>query len=176
MKICSKCKENKCESEFRLSKRSPDGLHWQCRSCCKAYNKEYHERPEAKAKRRTLEALAKASAYMRLPHVREKNRRRSKTIESRVKSWRRNGIDVTTESWNQMYTSQRGVCAICGSSDRRGFRLSLDHDHRTMKVRGLLCTSCNNGIGRFGDNSDLLRKAADYLDNVRTPSGVPAKG
>lgn len=88
-----------------------------------------------------------------------------------------------------MLKAQGGVCAICKSSysDKRGSRLSVDHDHLTGKVRGLLCFSCNSGAGQFKDSPQLLREAAAYLEsraesdihgmsvNVCNPSGVLAE-
>jgi len=64
---------------------------------------------------------------------------------------------------------QNGRCAICGAShghrscyDRK-CRLAVDHDHRTGKVRGLLCNSCNRGLGRFKDSIENLEAAIRYL-------------
>lgn len=60
-----------------------------------------------------------------------------------------------------------GVCKICGEPEKtkkQGTlrRLSIDHDHRTGKVRGLLCYYCNLGLGKFKDNPELLMKAYLY--------------
>lgn len=54
---------------------------------------------------------------------------------------------------------QGKVCAICGGVDR----LCVDHDHATGEIRGVLCLNCNNGLGRFKDDPELLRKAIRYL-------------
>lgn len=64
-----------------------------------------------------------------------------------------------------------GKCFICKIDMRmpthtRGQKLDVvvvDHDHRTMKVRGLLCYSCNKGLGYFKDDPEIIKKALNYL-------------
>lgn len=63
-----------------------------------------------------------------------------------------------------MLAEQSRRCAICGTPEaggRGGFH--VDHDHTTGKVRALLCTNCNSGLGRFGDDPKRLTAAAVYL-------------
>lgn len=66
-----------------------------------------------------------------------------------------------------MLSQQGGVCAICGSGPDgqgpSGQTLNVDHDHATGKVRGLLCRTCNRGIGLFYDDADRVMAAAAYL-------------
>lgn len=66
--------------------------------------------------------------------------------------------------------NQCGACALCGKvpgeDPERGRNqkcLHVDHDHKTGKIRGLLCSSCNRGLGYFGDDPVVLRRAAEYL-------------
>jgi hypothetical protein len=71
---------------------------------------------------------------------------------------------LSLADYARMKEAQGGKCAICGSSDSRGRGdLHVDHCHATGSVRGLLCTSCNNGLGRFRDSPELLRAAIEYL-------------
>lgn len=74
---------------------------------------------------------------------------------------------ISHETYNDMFAAQCGVCAICGEkqSKRNGriTRLAVDHDHKTGKVRSLLCTRCNLGIGFFLDEQDRLAAAMEYL-------------
>lgn len=58
-----------------------------------------------------------------------------------------------------LYDAQRGRCAICGTMKR----LVVDHDHRTRKVRGLLCNLCNVMLGSSRDDIGILRTAIKYL-------------
>ena len=67
-----------------------------------------------------------------------------------------------------MFENQNGLCAICqqppkGNTAVNG-RMCVDHDHKTGKVRKLLCFNCNTAIGKMSDSPALLREAADYLE------------
>ncbi len=76
---------------------------------------------------------------------------------------------LTLEEYRALRTKQKDRCAICGRPEsargrgKRPARLSVDHDHRTGKVRGLLCRVCNSALGRFTDDS-WRASAARYLD------------
>lgn len=72
---------------------------------------------------------------------------------------------ITPERYDELLAEQGGGCGICGAlpeTQQHGV-LPVDHDHATGEVRGLLCSSCNNGLGRFHDDADLLRAAIAYL-------------
>jgi hypothetical protein len=80
---------------------------------------------------------------------------------------RRRGRSPT--EYQALLDKQDGRCAICGireghrSCRGRECRLAIDHDHRTGAIRGLLCNSCNRGLGRFKDSVALLEAAVRYL-------------
>jgi hypothetical protein len=79
------------------------------------------------------------------------------------------------EVYTRLFEEQKGLCAICGSPENGKYKnLSIDHDHNTDQIRGLLCNNCNRGIGLLKDNPNNLRKAADYVENSLTllKSGV----
>ena len=78
---------------------------------------------------------------------------------------------ITQEQYDQRVKDQDGVCAICGDPEThlnnwtgKVRPLSVDHCHRTKRVRGLLCHKCNLGLGNFKDNPKNLREAANYLE------------
>ena len=73
----------------------------------------------------------------------------------------RKKFGIGLHQYQTILEEQNGVCYICGEKDFRN--LAVDHDHATGKVRRLLCTSCNTGLGKFKDNPDLLKKAAEYV-------------
>lgn len=75
---------------------------------------------------------------------------------------------LTLDGYNQLLASQNQSCAICKQTCPSGKKLAVDHDHATSEVRGLLCLNCNNGLGRFRDDPELLTRAIEYLSRTKT--------
>lgn len=74
---------------------------------------------------------------------------------------------ITDEQYQVMLQEQNGVCAICKQISKRKDRiinLSIDHNHKTGRIRGLLCTQCNQGLGSFKDSKEQLKAAISYLE------------
>lgn len=75
---------------------------------------------------------------------------------------RRFGISL--DEYNDIFSKQEGRCAICGRHQSEfDIAFDVDHDHKTGKVRGLLCRYCNTSLGHFKDDTSILQKAIDYL-------------
>ena len=73
---------------------------------------------------------------------------------------------ISIEQYNEMYTIQNGCCAICNEhQDSFSKALAVDHCHTTGKIRGLLCSKCNVGIGHFNDDVSKVLNAVAYLTN-----------
>ncbi len=82
---------------------------------------------------------------------------------------------ITSEQYNQLLQGQDNKCAICRTPQKElKKRLSIDHNHNCCKtqakscgrcVRGLLCSACNDGLGRFKDSTAVLSNAVTYLSN-----------
>lgn len=76
---------------------------------------------------------------------------------------------ISLDEYIKMAIAQHNKCAICGDEEkevRNGTpkNLAVDHHHATGKVRGLLCSSCNTGLGKFKDNIKILKNAISYLE------------
>ncbi len=80
--------------------------------------------------------------------------------KTRKKIVRRYGLSL--DEYDAMLTCQQGRCAICHAQPS-DIHLAVDHDHSSGRVRGLLCSDCNLGIGLFRDQASLLVAAAEYL-------------
>lgn len=71
--------------------------------------------------------------------------------------------------YEKLAAKQEGCCAICGERTERK-HLDVDHDHKTGQIRGLLCNSCNQGLGYFKDDQRRLCAAIDYLKKQDVPN------
>ncbi len=76
---------------------------------------------------------------------------------------------ITAEEADAMLAEQGGLCAVC----RTAPAAHVDHDHRTGRVRELLCSTCNGGLGQFKDDPAVLRAAAGYVERHRAVRDSP---
>ena len=67
--------------------------------------------------------------------------------------------------YGELYLHQKGVCAICTRATGATRNLSVDHDHRSGRVRGLLCRPCNDLLGHLRDDADAVLRIYTYLRN-----------
>lgn len=95
----------------------------------------------------------------------ERHRARQRNDRRRKGLWA--GYKITLADYAQMFADCGGVCEICkrptAGRGKKNNNLSVDHNHETGKIRGLLCSNCNTGLGLFADNPDLLIQAINYL-------------
>ena len=88
---------------------------------------------------------------------------------------------ITLKEYLDMAEQQNFVCAICGKPNFPMKSISsgclvVDHNHKTNKVRGLLCHNCNRALGLLQDNTETLESAINYLKSVTTiPKGSTLK-
>ena len=78
---------------------------------------------------------------------------------------------LTAEAWEALFVKQNGACAICkqpetkfNNKSQQLQKLCVDHNHKTGKVRGLLCNNCNQILGRLNENRDTIRRMYWYLE------------
>jgi len=78
-------------------------------------------------------------------------------------------FNLTTEEWNFIFACQGKKCAICGIQEKIGRGWCTDHDHKTGKVRGILCCNCNLMIGLAKDRKQVLTNSISYLEDFEKP-------
>lgn len=113
----------------------------------------------------------KLPAYLTHEYKQAENHRRRQKLRARRMMWWTNWRStlskkgLTPVKFALLWLEQNGVCQICNTKPTKMRKqLFIDHDHKTGRVRGLLCNECNFGLGKFQDNSSLLRNAASYVE------------
>ena len=135
-KVCGFCKLEKSLDQF-YKRGDSDGYRSDCKDC---YSHKNHQR------------------WLKQPDFRERGKTRTR------KYLLKNYYGMSLKDYDKLLESQNGACRICGQYPSE-VSLAVDHCHETGIIRGLLCNTCNTGLGMFKDSKDLLRKAIDYLDD-----------
>ena len=143
IKTCTACKEEKSHKDFYNSKATKDGKSYRCKDCDSVARKNYHQK--------------------HYHSVREKHR-----VNSRKCLY-----GLSNEQFEKLLLTQGGKCKICYVVLDQSFglhhkhnKLVVDHCHITGKVRGLLCTMCNKGIGLLKDDPEIVMAAYIHLTNA----------
>ena len=157
MKICTGCKKEKSFSEFHKGK-SPDGLRARCKECT---HNENNSRPRKKYKRK----------FIWFRQTRELlNQHKVKNVltieEQRKNSMLKKRYGISLKEYNVLFVKQKGVCAICGRGPGKR-SLHVDHDHKTGKVRALLCSYCNTTLGNAEKNIGFMDRLIGYLKHYQ---------
>ena len=164
MKTCTRCGTEKTVKEFHKDPSKNDGLCSQCAECKKELSRIWKTNNLEKCRLNNRKARKKYkqnnrekfNAYNRDYMQRNKEKRESSRIQRTY--------GLSPDDFNKRLLDQDGVCAICQQECTRFGRLSVDHDHKTGEVRGLLCNNCNKGLGIFKDEIKRFERAIKYLD------------
>ena len=123
-----------------------------CRSCRQLSYKSCMENPE---RRKTKQIYNKAWKRSELGKLSNRNTHLKKRY------------GITHDDYLVMLGSQNGKCKICGTTETKNKNqnyLSVDHCHKTNKIRGLLCDDCNNALGRIEDDLTRANNIIKYLE------------
>lgn len=173
LRRCSRCRQCLPRTAFASNKSVRDGLQVYCRECSAEY---YRQRQEAKGKKVRVRVAAPAG-HKRCPGCGEvkphagweRNKSSSDGWASYCRECRaeRNRISyfkrtygLSPDELDALVAEQQGVCCICLAAPAE----HVDHCHKTGRVRGVLCFSCNAALGQFKDRPDAIRRAAAYVE------------
>jgi hypothetical protein len=157
-KKCLKCLKELSVDDFHKDKSKKTGLREQCKSCrCKFKSGNIEKKCIACQESFIIKNnYAKAQKYCSIDcqyvHIK---------------------YGVCQYKHEDLLISSNYKCSICGKEEtnidkrtNKTYTLSIDHCHKTNKVRGVLCSNCNTGLGSFKDNISNLNKAIEYLKNT----------
>lgn len=179
-KHCSKCSGFKNLTAFYVDNSKSDGRTTLCKQCIKTRHDGSVVTSGTKLCSKCKETKAvddfgidKSKKDGRPSWCKQCHNQFSRTYyktDAGIKSARNRNLKhrfgITSEDYGSMYVEQKGKCAICGIHQfELSCRLAVDHDHKTGKVRGLLCSDCNLALGNFKDSLESLKKAIMYIAN-----------
>jgi len=168
---CSKCHEEKPASDFYARKESSTGYRKDCKVCCNQrasqYGKRYYQKNKQKIAAKAKTFREENPEVMRERYDRHKEKH---PMGNRTAQWKyRYGISL--DEVQTKFESQGGRCACCEEEiphytefKGKNHLFHIDHNHDTGKIRGLLCTKCNTGLGLFNEDIDLIKSAIAYLE------------
>lgn len=148
---CNTCGSVKPSTEFYKNPKLRRGHNAMCKCCWDEKSRLYRRNNWPKCYQTRLKYKA---------------RNREKVAALARKSSLKVRYGITPEQYGCLLSKQNGLCAICGKPERlsKGRNLCVDHCHKTGVIRGLLCDRCNVGIGAFGDDPELILKAAQFIE------------
>jgi hypothetical protein len=146
MKICLFCHKELPLDFFYDSPRGKFGKQSYCKLCHNLRSTKWRENNREKA-----------NGYSRDAHRRDK----VKNAPAKREWWYKSQYGMTEPDYQKLVVIQGNRCLIC--EEKSDKRLYVDHDHKTGKVRGLLCNRCNAAIGLMKDDSWRLARAIMYL-------------
>lgn len=163
---CSNCDQFKKLSEFTKNRSKKNGFDDRCAICSAKKNLEKYYRNREKYISSMKERYSKIKT-----EVSQKTKKLRKENPDFFKNQKlRNGFGITIEQYKEMLRKQNNVCAICNHPERiidrrlnRPRSLAVDHDHKTKKVRGLLCMGCNQGLGNIRESHQTALRMAKYI-------------
>lgn len=163
MRTCTVCKVTKEPKEFHKRAYARSGYTSYCKACKIAYDKDYVYKNRAKSKvqdklyremnKDKLEQYGKNYYKANKEKVNKKNN----------KNFYMQKYGITLERKLEMIKEQENKCFICSVTLLGTLDGYVDHDHKTGKVRAILCRYCNMGLGSFRDTPALLVEAVKYL-------------
>lgn len=158
-RLCNRCEFRKDPSEFGKYTGNPDGISNRCKPCMREAARESR-----------YSQLEVARARERLKGKKQYDKNREKILVRRASGRLKYRYGLTRDLLEEMFLDQEGKCAICQSEvvlpNGEGKSIgtaNIDHCHKTGRVRGLICTFCNHGLGSFRDNPEALESAIRYL-------------
>jgi hypothetical protein len=201
-KLCPRCRELKPLDAFGRNRRQPDGAAWCCRECFRIIHGQAYRRRKEREGKTVAAPRARLDGKRWCPdrndyvdeadfaknagtrtgfggYCKKHNNERGRVSRQKVHGGNRHyhlvrRYGISAAEADEMLHAQAALCPICRRPLSKNAH--VDHEHGTGDVRGLLCFTCNSGLGNFGDDVERLERAAAYLRGDLTAPGRIAPG
>jgi len=163
---CYICKQVKPLALFRKDAECRSKVGGICKACSAERTRLWRLRNIEKARERgRITDRKRNSTPERKAWAKEWRARNSEKVDVQKLKARCKRYGISVSDYMAAIARQDNCCACCGEPFRLGEKRQahVDHDHKTGKIRDILCIGCNTGLGCFKDSPELLRKAIRYL-------------
>ncbi len=159
MKRCKKCGVLKPLADFYANKGGRDDVRPECKACTSARRKAWY----SENREREIERVRSWQQANHAHYLRNQAEYRARVTREHRSGHLKRKFDLTLDEYERFLERQNGACAICDDPPNECISLHVDHDHGTGEIRGLLCVRCNNALGLFRENPDVLKRAIRYV-------------
>lgn len=146
---CKNCKKDKTSELFGKDRSRKNGYHPYCKVCKSLINNEWAERNKSR----------RAEYHRQNADRWKQNKANNRLIKL---------YGITLDDYQNMLQKQNHICSICKSVEKTKNRtLSVDHDHKTNKIRELLCQRCNAALGMLEEDPRIIGNLLDYIKKYK---------
>lgn len=165
MKTCSHCKKEKATEKFHKNKSHKDRLTSNCKECKLSQKRIYYSKNKEKINKKAKEYYYTHEKRRKLKDQEYYSKNKEKINQRHKEYYYKYKYGISLQEKREMYYKQDGKCLGCEKEMLTTRDCHVDHDHKTNRVRGLLCYRCNVLIGFANDNPIILESLALYLRN-----------
>lgn len=164
-KACSKCGHTKHLSEFpKKCSGESRGHISRCKRCKRQQEKQWASRNKSTIAKYAKRYSSTEAAKSKYAAYKQSNNGKIAIQHNHLKKC----YGLSPEQYAELVERSNNKCELCGGSlvpgKKGGRSLVVDHDHDTGRVRGLIHSTCNSGLGMFNDDIAMLKKAILYLE------------
>lgn len=147
LKSCKGCNLTLPISSFGKTYTSENGYRSKCKKCMSREKCNWAKTPRGKKK------------------YHDQYARKRERLTTEGYRWRRikQKYGISQAEYEALLSSQNGKCGICFTGTPTRGTFAVDHCHDTGRIRGLLCSTCNSGIGLLKDKLEILEAAVAYM-------------
>lgn len=163
-RVCRTCGQDKSINCFGMENHGTHSIRrTDCRDCRRAMKRAW-----AKANKKRIQEYKRTHREGENAWRRKAYAANAETRKSILRHNRRRRLKCSEEELKKIESAWTGCCPICSTKEPAvkvdSKKWHLDHDHKTGKLRNIVCAHCNSMLGFARDNPEVLRRAAEYLE------------
>ena len=160
MRICTSCKQTLFFEMFGNQPGGRFGKKSKCKECLKKYKRDSYKSSAIFREKAKIQSKRYKEKYPE-KYVQNYKNRTKRTVETRKRYLLKLKYGISLERLKEMADQQKNACAIC---EKPKIKLVVDHDHKTGKVRSLVCNQCNTALGLLKEDVFTIKRLVGYIE------------